>query len=104
MAENPQAGWHRTDIMAAVRKHGSSLAGIGRDAGLARATMVWALIRPHARANRAIAEFLGVPLHILWPQWFDEDGKLVSTRAIPRPAAKPTTLRAYASSPRKRAA
>jgi len=90
-------GWHRADIMAAVRKGGSSLAGIGREAGLARATMVWALVRPHERANRAIAEFLDVPLHDLWPQWFDADGKLISRRPHPRPRVKPMTTRGYVS-------
>ena len=90
--------------MAAVRKSGTTLAGLGREAGLARATMVWALVRPHLRANRAIASFLDVPLNELWPQWFDADGKLISTRALPRPAVKHISAMTYESRPRKRAA
>lgn len=78
-------GWHRTDVMAAVRKRGSSLAEIARNVGFKRQTMYWALIRPHLRANRAIAEFLGVPTHVLWPQWFAPDGTLISREATPRP-------------------
>jgi len=97
-------GWHRADILAAISKKGSSLAGIGREIGLQRSTMSWALIGPHPRANAAIAEFIGVALHDLWPQWFDEDGKLISTAKLQRPRAKPMTGRRYESSPRRHAA
>ncbi len=104
LKEKPRSGWHRQDIMAAVRKGGSTLAGLGRATGLARATMVWALVRPHVRANRAIADFLGVPLNELWPQWFDADDNLISTRPLPRPAVKHISAMTYESRPRKRAA
>jgi Ner family transcriptional regulator len=66
--ENP--GWHRADIIAAVRKRGSTLAGVGRTIGLSRKSMSWALIRRHERANLAIAAFLGLPAHELWPSWY----------------------------------
>ncbi len=97
-------GWHRADIMAAVRKRGSSFAKIACSVGLKRQTMCWAMIKPHPRANAAIAEFLGVPLRELWPQWFDEDGKVISTAPLPRPAVKPMTSRRHESSPRRCAA
>lgn len=88
-------GWHRADILAAVKKRGSNLAEIARGVGLARHTLYWAMsTSPRLRANKAIADFLGVPLHELWPQWFDEDGKLISTQPLPRPKPKPT-LRAF---------
>jgi lambda repressor-like predicted transcriptional regulator len=32
--------------------------------------MSWALIRRHERANLAIAEFLDLPAHELWPTWY----------------------------------
>lgn len=97
-------GWHRQDIMAAVRKQDLSLAEVGRAIGLKRSTMVWAMIAPHPRANAAIAEFLGVPLHELWPQWFDEDGKLISTAKLERPQAKPMSGRRFEFRARRRAA
>lgn len=87
-------GWHRQDIIAAVRKKGSSLAGIGRQLGLSRATMAWALINRHERANRAIAEFIGVPAHELWPDWF-----LATSPSAP----KPTSQRGKQSHPEKAA-
>lgn len=100
-----EEGWHRADILAAVRKRGSTLAEIARGVGLARQTMYWAMsTAPRLRANKAIAEFLGVSLHELWPQWFDEDGKLISTQPLPRPKPKPISLAHSPSMARQRAA
>lgn len=67
--------WHRADVVAAVRKRGSSLAAIAKDHGLSRQTLYWALTKPHRRANNAIAAFLDLSLHQLWPQWFDRAGE-----------------------------
>jgi Ner family transcriptional regulator len=97
-------GWHRADVMAAVRKRGSNLAKIARGVGLSRTTMYWAFIRPHPRANRAIADFLGVPLNELWPHWFDSDGTLISREATPRPEIKRIPQGSGPSRPRRRAA
>ena len=102
--ETVSGGWHRADILAAVRKRGSNLAEIARNVGLARQTLYWAFIAPRLRANRAIADFLGVSMHELWPQWFDADDKLISTQALPRPKPKPMTARTYESSHRREAA
>lgn len=97
-------GWHRADILAAVRKRGSSIAEIARNVGLARQTLYWAFIFPRIRANRAIADFLGVSMHELWPQWFDAEDKLISTQALPRPKPKPISARSYESRHRREAA
>ena len=104
MAVVENAGWHRQQIIAAVRMKGSSIAAIGRDIGLKRPTMSWALIAPRIRANRAIADFLGVSMHELWPQWFDADDKLISTQALPRPRPQPISARSYESRHRREAA
>ena len=90
------SGWHRADIIAAVRKRGASLSAIGRSVGLSRKSMSWALIRRHERANRAIADFLGVPAHDLWPEWF--------LPKSPSPAPEPTPARRRSSPPSRRAA
>lgn len=79
----------RHAILAEVRRRGSSFAEIALKSGLKRQTLYWATIQPHPRANRAIGEFLGVPLHALWPRWFDEAGKLISRERAPRPAFGP---------------
>lgn len=62
--------------------------------------MSWALIRPHLRANHAIAEFLGVSLHELWPQWFDLSGGRIGLQAPFRSRrANPPTTRVQESNP-----
>ncbi|MBY6243923.1 helix-turn-helix domain-containing protein [Methylosinus sp. Sm6] len=103
---SPACGWHRADILAEVRKRGSTLAGIARSVGLSRHSVYWAMITPHPRANLAVAEFLGVSASTLWPQWFDEDGKLISKTPLPRPRPRlePSPRHSSASSPRQTAA
>jgi len=97
-------GWHPAEVICAVKMKGESLAGLARKVRLSRKTLSWALTKPHPRANRTIAEFLGVPLNELWPQWFDSDGKLISREATPRPEIKRIPRRSSPSRPRKRAA
>ncbi|MBG0809892.1 helix-turn-helix domain-containing protein [Methylosinus sp. H3A] len=98
--------WDRHAIMAELRRHRSSLAAVGRGVGLKRQTMYWALISPHLKANAAIADALGRQLCELWPDWFDEDGKLISKTPLPRPRlhAEPIPRGSSASSPRQSAA
>jgi Ner family transcriptional regulator len=63
-------GWHRADIIAAVRKRGSNLSRLGEQIGLSRKSMSWALGKRHPRANLAIAAFIGVDPHEIWPRFF----------------------------------
>lgn len=66
----PPSGWHRADIIAAVRKRGSNLSRLAQQIGLSRKSMSWALGKRHPRANLAIAAFLGVDPHEIWPRFF----------------------------------
>jgi Ner family transcriptional regulator len=97
-------GWHPAEVICAVRMKGESLASLGRKMRLSRKSLSWALTKPHIRANRAIAEFLDVPLNELWPQWFDSEGKLISREATPRPEIKRIPQRSCPSRPRRRVA
>ena len=72
-------GWHKADIVAAVRKTGSTLSAISLGLGLTRSAASRALILPHERVNRAIAEQIGVPPHRIWPQWFDASGQRIGS-------------------------
>lgn len=76
-----KTGWHRADIIAAVRKRGSSLAQLGRDHGLGDSTLRASLHAPRTPSNRIIADFLGVSLHDIWPAWFDEGDRLIGRKA-----------------------
>lgn len=57
--------------------------------GLPKGAIACAIFRPYARAEAAIAKFLGVPAHHLWPSRYNSDG----TRRRPQPSSnyKPAT-------------
>lgn len=66
--------WHPADIKAAIEKRGGNLAQIGRDAGISIYTPKQALRQPCYTGEQAIADFLGVPAHTIWPDRYDADG------------------------------
>ena len=76
-------GWHRAEIVAAVKIRNSSLAELARENNLADSTLRAALSYPRAPSNTIISRFLGIPLHELWPTWFDERGQLIRPVVIP---------------------
>ncbi|RJF70907.1 helix-turn-helix domain-containing protein [Rhodopseudomonas palustris] len=77
-------GWHRADIVAAIHKRGTSLAALARQNGLGDATLRAALSYPRTPSNTIIANYLRVPLHELWPDWFDRKGRLLGGDRKPR--------------------
>jgi Ner family transcriptional regulator len=96
----PEArAWHRQDIIAALKKQGTSLAAVGRSLGFSRATMSWALMKPHPRANAAVAAALGLSMHELWPLWY-----MAAPSPSPSPSTKPSATRSKESRANKRAA
>ncbi|MEY0416660.1 helix-turn-helix domain-containing protein [Providencia rettgeri] len=64
--------WHSADIIAAIKKKGSSLSQISRSAGLNSSTLNNALSRRWPKGERIIAEFLGVALSEIWPSRYNE--------------------------------
>jgi Ner family transcriptional regulator len=67
-------GWHPQDIKSAVWKRGTTLSRLATDNGLSESACRAALIRPQPEADRVISKFLGVSLHSLWPDRYDEEG------------------------------
>ncbi|EAU0182158.1 TPA: transcriptional regulator [Salmonella enterica] len=57
-----QSDWHPADIIAGLRKRGTSLAAVSRNAGLANA-----LTRHWPKGERLIAEALDVAPEDIWP-------------------------------------
>jgi Ner family transcriptional regulator len=94
----PKDGWHRADIIAAIHKRDTTLLELSRAHRLGDSTLRSALHLPRTPANRIIADFLGVPMHVLWPAWFDSSGALKASRP------KPATAARRASSPNRTAA
>lgn len=62
-----QQDWRSADIISGLRKRGTSLAGLSRQAGLASPTLANALNRRWPKGERLIAEALGVAPEQIWP-------------------------------------
>ncbi len=69
---NKQADWHPADIIAGLRKRGTSLAAESRKAGLNSATLANALTRPWPKGEQIIAQALETQPWVIWPsRYFD---------------------------------
>ncbi|GKX42186.1 transcriptional regulator [Pectobacterium carotovorum subsp. carotovorum] len=64
--------WHPADIIAALKKRGTSLAAVSRKAGLASSTLANALKRHWPKGERLIAEALGSSPEQVWPSRYSE--------------------------------
>ncbi|ECE0829601.1 transcriptional regulator [Salmonella enterica subsp. enterica] len=62
-----QPDWHPADIIAAVRKQGTSIAALSRNAGLAPSTLANVLYRRWPKGEKLIADVLGVAPEHIWP-------------------------------------
>lgn len=72
--KKPQ-GWHPAQIRAAVVMAGKTLTGLALENDLDESACRAALIRPLPKAEKAISRLLDVPLHVLWPERWDEEGR-----------------------------
>lgn len=59
--------WHPADIIAGLRKKGTTLAAVSREAGLASSTLANALTKHWPKGENLIAEALGVSPAEIWP-------------------------------------
>lgn len=62
-----QPDCHSADIIAALRKRGTSMAALSRKAGLASSTLANTLNRHWPKGERLIAEALDVTPEQIWP-------------------------------------
>ncbi|EAR5961960.1 helix-turn-helix domain-containing protein [Salmonella enterica] len=62
-----QPDWHSADIIAALKKQGTSLSAVSRSSGLASSTLANAIIRRWPKGERLIAEALGIAPEQIWP-------------------------------------
>lgn len=70
--------WHQADIIAALRKRGTTLAAVSRSAGLSCSTLSNALSRSWPKGEKVIAQTLDVHPSVIWPsRYFDARGELV---------------------------
>ncbi|WP_387692566.1 helix-turn-helix domain-containing protein [Photorhabdus sp. RM71S] len=67
--------WHPADIIAALRKKGTSLAAVSRETGLASSTLSNALQRPWCKGETIIANALGQKPDEIWPSRYQKRRK-----------------------------
>jgi len=80
--------WHPEDIKAAVRKRGSTLSALAARNGMSTQALSRALDeRSSARAEKVIADFLGVHPMKIWPSRYDKQGERLSLLAFRKVAA-----------------
>ena len=73
--------WHPADIIAALRKKGTSLAAVSRQAGLSSSTLANALTRPWPKGEWLIAGAINVHPAEIWPsRYYDPDTLLLLDR------------------------
>lgn len=74
-----KSDWHQADIIAALRKKGTTLAAVSRAAGLSSSTLANALSRPWPKGENIICQAIGVAPHTVWPsRYYDGQGKLIT--------------------------
>ncbi|MBV4367067.1 helix-turn-helix domain-containing protein [Erwinia sp. BNK-24-b] len=59
--------WHKADIIAGLRKKGTSLAEVSRNAGLSSSTLSNAMFRPWPKGEWIIADALMIHPAEIWP-------------------------------------
>lgn len=59
--------WHPADIIAALKKKGTTLSALSRDSGLASSTLSNALRRPWPKGEQLIAAALEETPEQIWP-------------------------------------
>lgn len=67
--------WHPADIIAGLRKRGTSLAAESRKAGLASSTLANTLKRHWPKGERIIAEALEYTPEQIWPSRYNPTDK-----------------------------
>jgi len=63
--------WHPADIVACLRKAGWSLRALSAHHGLAKTALRQALSKPWPKAEKRIAEAVGVAPWDIWPRRYD---------------------------------
>ncbi|ATO31603.1 MULTISPECIES: helix-turn-helix domain-containing protein [Dickeya] len=83
--------WHPADIIAALRKKGTTLAAVSRAAGLSSSTLANALSRPWPKGEWLIADALGIHPSEIWPsRYYDpETQELLDRKKLIRPQSDP---------------
>ncbi len=72
--------WHPADIVAAFKKRGTTITRVAREMNLCESYLRQATKRPYPKAERILADYLGLTPQQIWPSRYHEDGKPKSGR------------------------
>lgn len=72
--------WDKHAIKAAISRKGLSLSELARLNNMPATTLRTALNKPSKKGEIVIANFLGIKLHVLFPERWNEDGKRIYQR------------------------
>lgn len=78
----PAGDWHPADIVCALRKQGWSLRRLSVHHGYYHTVMDTALQRPYPRAERLIADAIGVPPESIWPTRYAQRAERAARRSV----------------------
>lgn len=76
--------WHPADIIASLRKKGTTLAALSRQSGLQSSTLANTLTRPWPKGEYIIAQALGVHPADIWPERYYQEGKFIDRSQLIR--------------------
>lgn len=89
------ADWHPADIVAAVRKAGTSLSRLSLQHGYEhKQTLQKVLRKPWPKGERVVAAAIGLRPQAIWPSRYDEAGR--PNRRHGRPSKKHSSSEARA--------
>ena len=75
--------WHQADIIAGLRKKGTTMAAVSRAAGLSSSTLSNALSRPWPKGEMLIAQALDMHPSTIWPsRYFDPKTRELIQRKV----------------------
>ncbi|PHM49544.1 transcriptional regulator [Xenorhabdus sp. KK7.4] len=78
---NVKNDWHQADIIAALRKRGTTLVAVSRESGLSSSTLANTLSRPWPKGEWIIANYLEIHPSEIWPsRYFDSYGELIERK------------------------
>lgn len=99
-------GWDKFDVIISLWRLGTSLQRLSRQNHYTPSALNMALYRPWPKAERIIAEALGVPPEQIWPSRYHPDGSPRSGRGerglgrYKRKASRPASNHSTAGRPR----
>ncbi|HEB4872770.1 TPA: DNA-binding transcriptional regulator SfsB [Kluyvera ascorbata F0526] len=64
--------WHPADIIAGLRKRGTSMAAESRKNGLSSSTLANVLSRPWPKGEMIVAKALGTEPWVIWPSRYHD--------------------------------